>query len=91
LSRIGHYVACDVGLLTIRRPCLHQLAPLFQRVAAPVRLLGLVANRVRKGGLGNLARELGLVPRSIAKGRAEAMRREIASSHSPQRHQQRHV
>lgn len=55
LSLIGHYVACDVGLLTIRRPRLHQLAPLFQRVAAPVRLLGLVANRMRKGGLGNLA------------------------------------
>jgi hypothetical protein len=54
-------------LLTVRGPRIHQPTPLFERVIAPVRLLGLVADRVRKRCLGNLTRELGLIPRPIAK------------------------
>jgi hypothetical protein len=45
-------------------PRIHQLAPLFQRGAAAVGGLGLIVDRVRKGGLGNLTREFRMIAAS---------------------------
>ena len=44
------------GLLAVRRPRLHQLAPLLERVAAAVGLLGLIADHMRQRRLHDLAR-----------------------------------
>ncbi len=75
--------------LAIICPCSHKLAPLFQRIAAPVSLFRLVANDVRKRRLGKLACEMRLVAGPIAEGGPEAMRG-YANAHAAQEHVQRH-
>ena len=40
-----------------RRPCVHQLAPLFEEIAAPIGGLDSIGNSVRERLLGNLAWE----------------------------------
>jgi hypothetical protein len=37
-------VARDIGLFAVRGPCLHELAPSFQRIAAPI--AGLARRRL---------------------------------------------
>ena len=59
--------------LAPRRPSSHQRPALFQRVAAPIGLLGLVADHMRERRLGDLAREMRLIARPISEGRAEAV------------------
>ena len=50
------YVAARI-VFDIASPRIHERAPLLQRIAAPVRLLASVADRVRQCRLINLARE----------------------------------
>jgi hypothetical protein len=48
--------------LAVGRPRLHQLAPLLQRVGAPVSLLGLVANDMRQRGRHHFAGKCDSLP-----------------------------
>jgi hypothetical protein len=64
-----HNIAC--GPLAIRRPRLHQLAPLLQRVATPIGLLRLVADDVGQSRFGNFAREVGDVACPIPEAGSE--------------------
>lgn len=75
--------------LAIIRPCRHKFAPLFQRITAPISLLGLVADNVRESLLRQLAREVRFVAGPISKGRAEAVRRHVRA-HASQNHFERH-
>ena len=72
------------------RPCVHKLPPSLQRIRSPVGLFGLVADDMRKGVLGELAREMRLVAGPIAEGAAEAVNRRILNPHATKQHFQRH-
>src|SRR4029453_19190751 len=64
---------------------------LFQGVAAPVGLLGLVANDMGERGLGNFARKMRLVPRPIPKGRTETVNRRTINLQSAHYFGHRHM
>src|SRR5271167_4022449 len=63
------------------RPCLHDLASLLEQIAAAVRGLDLVADRVRQRHLGNLVREICALRHPIPKTRSETVRGELTSAH----------
>jgi hypothetical protein len=60
-------------------PLAHELAALHQRIVALVGLLGLVVDRMREGGLGDLARK----PRLAARPAAELEQTVVYASTAP--------
>ena len=72
-------------------PRVHQVETLLQQIPAPIRRLDFVADGMRKRHLDNLARIVRPLGGPIAEGRPEAMRGQIASAHSAQQHEKRHV
>ena len=62
-----------------RRPCLHQLAALLQRVAAAIGLLGLVADDMSQCGFDQLTGKAGFVPGPIAEAGAEAVDGDVST------------
>ena len=66
------------------------LAPPRQRVRSPVSLLRLVADDMRKGVLGQFAREMRLVARPVAERASETMRR-VGRLDPPQQHFEGHA
>ena len=70
------------------RPCFRKRAPLFERVAAPISLLGLVAKNVGERGFCNLAGKFRSLASPIAKGRADPMNREISDADTPHNHRE---
>jgi IS5 family transposase len=63
-------------------PRLHQLAPLFEKVTAPVGRFGLVLDHMGKRGLTNLVCEMGALRCPIAEGGTEAMHRHALDLHT---------
>ena len=58
-------------------PCLHQLTTLFQKVAALIRELGFVAERMSQSRFANIAWEGSNLSGPIAKGRTETVNHHI--------------
>jgi hypothetical protein len=69
------------------RPFLSEQPALLKSVAAPVRCLHLVAERMRQRHFGDIARNIGAVAGPIP----EAVRGQIATAHTAQQHQECHV
>ena len=76
----------DWARLTELSPRVHQRSPLLQRVAAPIGLLGFVADDVSERSFGQFAREIRLVARPIAEGRTKPVNRDPIGLHSAQEH-----
>jgi hypothetical protein len=73
------------------RPCLHEFSSALQCIGAPVGLLRLVANDVRKRLFRKLAREGGFVSAPVTERAAEAVHRAPPDFHAPQHGRHRHV
>jgi hypothetical protein len=71
-------------------PCFHQLAALFELVAAPVGCFRLVRNAVGQRVLAGLMRESGLFRCPIAECGAEAVRSYVAILHAAKLHRHCH-
>lgn len=77
-SRPTHNIRLCLGWrAAVSRPCFHKLATFLQSIAAAVRRLSLVADRVGESGLSSLARERRLFGGPVAEGRTKAVRGEI--------------
>src|ERR1700736_5568548 len=63
------------------RPRIHDLASLLEQIAAAVRGLDLVADRVRQRHLGDLVREVRALCGPIAEARPEPVRGELTPLH----------
>jgi hypothetical protein len=68
----------------------HKRAALFQRIAAPVSLLCLVANDMRERSFGHLAGEIRCIARPVPEARSESVHRGF-DIHPAQKHFESHV
>ena len=75
--------------LPIERPC-RSAGPFFQRVAAPVGLLGFVSDDMGVRRLGDFARKMRFVASPIAESRTETVNRHRLLIHPVQKHFHRH-
>src|SRR2546423_7883441 len=76
--------SCRQRPLTPLSPTLHQLAPLLEKVTAPVCSLGLVAQDESERSLSDFAGESGHFGSPVAEARAESVSRQVVASHSMQ-------
>src|SRR5258708_5700803 len=74
----------------IVRPSVHQRTALFERIAAPVHALRGVADDMGERGFGDLAREMRLVSRPVAKRGPETVYGHGVEMHAPENHFHRH-
>ena len=81
----------QLSRLTIGGPCVHQFAPLIERIASSIGLLRLVANNMSQRSLSYFAMVVGHIASPIAKARTETMDGCPFNSHSAQNHFHRHV
>jgi hypothetical protein len=61
----------------MRRPSIHEPAPLLEQVTTPVRCLDPVADHMRQRRLGDLTGEVGALSGPVPERRPEPMRRQI--------------
>src|SRR6056297_3552868 len=59
--------------LQVSRPTFHHHSPLLEHVGSGIGGFGLILDNMGKRGLGNLAREIGLLLRPCAERRAESV------------------
>src|SRR6516165_8885914 len=85
------HVTVNHWRIAIACPCVHYLPALLEQVAPTISSLNLVANRVRQCHFAGLSRKVRALTAPIAEGAAEAMRSKIATAHTPEKHQERHV
>ncbi len=79
------------GAVGVFSPCLHQLAALKQRIAAPVVSLNSVADFVRQGRLTNFTLEAGHVTGPVPEGGPESMRGDIVALHPQKQFREGHL
>jgi hypothetical protein len=66
-------------------PVRHQFTSFFQRIAAPISLLGFVADYVTQRRLCNFALKIRSISDPIAEGAAETVRGDVAAAHTAQK------
>ena len=79
------FVGAGIGNATAKRgPVVHEAAPFFHHVSAPVRCLGLVLEGMRKRGLGDLVRVIRHLRTPVAECAAEPVHGQIRPAQGAQ-------